>query len=163
MATFVGTQYRVEHFLKALLELEYDAIEAYSAAIRRLADPAIQRTFDGFRSDHQRHVRELSDYLRTQGHEPPEGADAKALLTEGKVVIGQLVGDKGILIAMRSNERDTNTAYERTFLREDISAELGIILSRNLDDERRHQQWIEQQIKSIKTSARDLDSRNHTA
>ena len=47
------------------------------------------------------------------GRTPPKEGDMKALLTKGKVVIAGLMGDEAILQAMRTNEADTNTAYER--------------------------------------------------
>ena len=37
---------------------------------------------------------------------------AKSYLTQGKVILANLIGDLTILRAMRSNEIDTNTAYE---------------------------------------------------
>jgi hypothetical protein len=61
-----------------------------------------------------RHITELGDILSSMGRTPLKEGDMKALLTKGKVVIAGLMGDAAILQAMRTNEADTNTAYERT-------------------------------------------------
>lgn len=148
MATFVGKQSSLSSMLESLLELEYDAIAAYSAAIDRFENPALKATFSAFRSDHERHVREITDSLLRMGVDPPVRADAKAILTQGKVVIGKLAGDAGILLAMRSNEHDTNTAYERVVSRQDLDAELRSVFTRSLSDEHRHHGWIEEQLRS---------------
>ena len=59
------------------------------------------------------HITELGDILSSMGRTPPKEGDMKALLTKGKVVIAGLMGDEAILQTMRTNEADTNTAYER--------------------------------------------------
>jgi hypothetical protein len=59
------------------------------------------------------------------------------------------LGDKAILMAMKTNEDDTNTACERATQHKGISPELKKILSSNLADERRHRTWIEQTIKTM--------------
>jgi uncharacterized protein (TIGR02284 family) len=146
MATLVGRETHFTDTMKQLVELDYDAVAAYQAAIDRLDDPFTRDHLGEFMSDHQRHIQELSHLLRELGFEPPTESDAKAFLTQGKVVIGSLVGDKGILAAMRSNEDDTNEAYERALEREDVLPRARGLLERNLEDERRHRAWIEQRL-----------------
>ena len=156
MATLVGTQTELVDALKELIELEYDAIAAYTAAIDRLEEYQFKSHFEQFRVDHQRHVRELSDTLRENGTLPPTGGDAKSLVTQGKVLIGNLAGDRGILAAMRSNEDDTNVAYERVVAHARVTSELEVMLRRNLDDERRHRRWIEDQLSTLGGSGGDI-------
>ena len=59
------------------------------------------------------------------------------------------MGDKAILIAMKTNEDDTNTAYERATQHKDMTAEMKRVLNSNLSDERRHRTWIEQTLKKM--------------
>ncbi|OAQ22089.1 hypothetical protein K457DRAFT_131499 [Linnemannia elongata AG-77] len=57
MVTLVGTQ---EDFLKALtelIELDYDAVEAYQAAIERIKDPVYKENLEEFQQDHKRHIQ----------------------------------------------------------------------------------------------------------
>jgi hypothetical protein len=146
MATLVGTQSAVTDYLRSLLELEYDALAAYDAAIARLQAPALKLRFQEFRADHQRHVHDIAAFLASRGIRAPHGPDAKALLTGGKVVVGNWMGDRGVVSAMLSNENDTNAAYERGLERSDLTAELGFLLGRNLDDEQRHRLWMSEQL-----------------
>jgi uncharacterized protein (TIGR02284 family) len=149
MVTLVGTQTNLLSLLKELIELDFDAIEAYEAAENRLENKEYKRKFAEFRADHERHTRELSQVLRDEGHDAPTGPSTKQWLTKGKVVLANLIGDKAILTAMRSNEDDTNTAYERAVNYEDKSLELTNILRQGLEDERRHREWIVKTLEQI--------------
>jgi rubrerythrin len=147
MATTVGLHGDIKTILRQLVHLDFDAIEAYQAAIERVRDDDAKVTLSEFKGDFERHVQDVGEQLRGLGEDPPEGPDAKRLITEGKVVIAGLVGgDRAILSAMRSNEEDTNTAYERASARDDLSPELQLLLRRNLEDARRHRGWIEQRL-----------------
>jgi hypothetical protein len=96
-----------------------------------------------------RHVAELSDILSNMGRMPPKEADMKGILTKGKVVIAGLMGDEAILQAMRSNEADTKTAYERAVQFDGLPSTTLDVLQRGLDDERRHCQWILDTLKTF--------------
>lgn len=152
MVTMVGKERDVLELLYDLIELDYDAIEAYDAAIERINDTHAKAQLTLFRADHQRHVQELSQSLKALGEEPPRRGDAKKLLTKGKVVLMGLAGDRAILMAMRSNEQDTNTAYERASQRE-LPAPIATLVQNNLADERRHRDWIEERIRLLEESA----------
>lgn len=146
MVTTVGLQKDFLSALKGLVELDYDAIEAYEAAINRLENEDYKVTFRGFKSDHQSHISEISKFLESCNEAPPLGPSIKSLLTQGKVVLANLVGDNAILRAMRSNEIDTNTAYGRINNYEAIPKEIKEILKKGLLDEKRHLAWIEENI-----------------
>ena len=113
MVTTVGTEAHVVDLLSDLIHLDFDAADAYQAAIDQIKNQQFAATLRAFKHDHLQHVAELSSILSGMGHEPPQELDMKSLLTRGKVIIGSLAGDGAILAAMRSNEIDTNTAYER--------------------------------------------------
>lgn len=149
MATLIGNEASFIDTLCHLIELDFDAAAAYEAAISRLDDPVVRDQLSQFMSDHQRHIQELSPLVRDLGKLPPTGSDAKAVLTQGKVVIGGLVGDKGILSAMRSNEDDTYQAYKQALQRNDILPRAEGLLERNLADERRHRAWLEERLSRI--------------
>ena len=146
MATLVGTQKQMTDLLHQLIELDYDAIEAYRAAIARLEDGGDRAQLATFMADHERHVRDLTSTLTGLGQKAPGGADLKQVLTKGKVVLAALVGDRAILRAMKSNEDDTNTAYERAFRRTDLPSHLRTLIEKNLADERRHRAWLETRL-----------------
>jgi uncharacterized protein (TIGR02284 family) len=150
MATLVGTQTDLNSLLEQLIELDFDAIDAYDAAIERLESQAFRSQLGDFRADHVRHTQELGAVLRQSGREPPTGPDIKRMLASGKVVIAGLVGDRAVLVAMKTNEDDTNTAYERAVNNSVVPSQVKGILQRGLSDERRHRAWIEQQIAAMK-------------
>lgn len=146
MATMVGTQKELTSLLNALIELDLDAIEAYESAISRLDDLAAKEHFSLFKGDHERHVQDLRPLVAELGETPASEPDIKRVLTQGKVVLAALVGDKLILRAMKTNEVDTNTAYDRAVARDDLPEHVREVLLRNRDDERRHLAYIEKRI-----------------
>lgn len=154
MATMVGKQQDLVAALCACIELDYDAIEAYEAAIARLDEAVDKARFREFLDDHRRHVDDLGILVRELGGSPPLKGDAKAILTKGKVVIMGLAGTKGVLEAMKTNEDDTNVAYERLCARGDVSERVRAILQRGLADERKHRAYIEQRLGRVPTDVR---------
>ncbi len=144
-----STQQGVAELLGAVMAVDFDAIEAYHAALERFDDTSYRTAMSMFRQDHERHVQELGLKLRDLGVDPPDGPDVKMILTKGKVVIAGLLGDRAILLAMRSNEDDTNSAYERAAARSDLSVDLADLFARGLSDERRHRGWCEQQLAEL--------------
>jgi rubrerythrin len=149
MVTTRGTETDLFEAVANMIELDLDAAEAYKAAIARLQDPGCKLTLGTFLADHERHVRDLTAFLHRASRVAPTKADFKRFLTQGKVYIGQIVGDRGILMAMRSNEADTNQAYEQACERKDLIEEVREILFRGLADERRHRDWIDQRLASM--------------
>jgi len=93
-----------------------------------------------------RHTVELAEYVAKYGYQPATKGDLKRVLTKGKVVLAGLSGDSAVLGAMKSNEDDTNAAYERAAARPGLPEAIRAVLSRNLSDERRHRAWIEQRL-----------------
>lgn len=147
MTTTVGTESTLESLLEDLIQLDYDAADAYQAAIDRVENSSYRTALAEFKRDHLRHITELGDILSSMGRTPPKEGDMKALLTKGKVVIAGLMGDEAILQAMRTNEADTNTAYERGVNFKDLQANIREVLQHGLADERRHCEWILEQLK----------------
>ncbi len=144
MATLVGTQASFADALKELIELDYDAKEAYDAAIERITNPDYKSQLQKFKTDHERHIQELNAILRAHGEESVDGPSAKQWLTKGKVVLANLIGDETIMQAMRTNEEDTNTAYERVNNHKDKWSDAVEALKQGLLDERHHKKWIEE-------------------
>src|SRR5919202_1596817 len=103
MVTTVGTESTLEGLLEDLIQLDYDAADAYQAAIDRVENAGWRTTLASFKEDHLRHTRELGEALSGMGRTPPKEGDLKAVLTQGKVIIAGLAGDDDILEAMRTN------------------------------------------------------------
>jgi len=150
MVTLTGTQNLLIDALTDLVKLEYDAVEAYKAAIERLRNQTFISKLEEFKSDHLRHIQELSNFLIQEDVIPPKDPDAKQWLTKGKTVLGGLIGDRSILHAMKSNEEDTNTAYDRMTNRDDLDKKIQDILTRAYADEKKHRKWIEDTLEETK-------------
>lgn len=130
--------------LNDVIAIDYDAISAYEAAIERLDSEDTRKQLGRFKSDHERHVRDLSDCVTMLGGQPRSKGDIKQVLTKGKVVLANLSGDEAILKAMKSNEDQTNQTYEEAVRRHSSTAppQVQTALRNGLEDERRHREWI---------------------
>lgn len=144
MTTLVGMQAKFADALKELVELDHDAVEAYKAAIDRLENQEYKDKLEKFKSDHENHINVLNRILQAHNEEIVDSPDAKSWLTKGKVILANLVGDKTILRAMRSNEEDTNTAYERVNEHKEKWEDVSDALKKGLEDERSHKKWLDE-------------------
>jgi len=149
MVTTVGTESTLHDLLIDLVKLDFDAAAAYQAAIDRLDNPSFKSALTEFREDHLRHTRDLGECLRDLGKTPPTEGDMKEVLAKGKVVIAGLVGDKAILTAMRTNEDDTVTAYDRATKFKGAPVAVIDVLERNRSDEHRHRDWIRSTLSTL--------------
>lgn len=140
----------IEH-LNKLIAVDYDAVAAYEAAIERLEHEPYKQKLSQFLADHRRHIQELTESVTMLGGSPRTKGDVKQVLTKGKVVIANLGGDKQILEAMKSNEDETNEQYDRAVQELSPVAPERIrgVLTRGLEDERRHREWIVQTLRGM--------------
>jgi rubrerythrin len=132
--------------LNDLARLDYDAIEAYRAAIERLQSGEYRRRLGEFMKDHERHTTELAVEVRALGGIPDDGPGGLRMLSEGAVRMGTLGDDKGILHAMNTNEAVINRTYESA-LEKLEGYPVQEVVARNREDERRHKAWIEAELR----------------
>jgi rubrerythrin len=149
MTTFVGTQIKFLDALKELVELDYDAVEAYDAAINRIQNTVYKNQLKNFKEDHQRHIKELNELLTKHGESQVTSPGLKQWITKGKIILADIMGDKAILQAMKTNEEDMNVAYEAVNKHDEIWPDAVNALSRGLEDEKRHKKWIEESLATI--------------
>lgn len=147
MTTLVGTQQDFASAVTSLLTLEYDTLEAYTMAIDKLENVDYMQKLREFSDDHDRYIRQLSMLLTLHKIEFTAGPDMKQWLTKGKVMLANLVNDKSILHAMLSNEIDTNKAYDNMLNRNDIWSDAVEFLMNAKDEETKHCEWFEENIK----------------
>lgn len=150
MTTAVGLQNSFDAAVRDLVELDYDAIEAYITAINSLDNEAYRLKLAEFKADYDRHVAELSELLHTHDVDGPTGTSLiKQWLTKGKVIIAELSGDEAILAAMLHNEKNATAAYQRVSEYEEIWDDAVNIIQRGLQDERRHKAWLEDTLAQL--------------
>ena len=90
MVTTVGTERELLDALNNLIALDFDAIDAYQAAINRLENASDQAQLHQFMGDHERHTQELGEIVQELGGTPATKGDIKSVLIQGKVVLGNL-------------------------------------------------------------------------
>jgi rubrerythrin len=127
--------------LNDLLRLDHDALQAYALAIKLLENPDYKRQLEEFRADHQRHIDELSQLIRSRDGVAlelphlPSGAFKLAVQA-----IGGAGGDRTVLLAFKANERQVRDKYRRS-ARGVHPADVTSVLARAAEDEARHYEW----------------------
>lgn len=137
--------------LEELIQLDIDANHAYGQAIKNIDDPMIREKLVLFQSDHRRHADVLSEKMRELGGTPPElTKDFKGFFISGFTALRSMTGTKGALEAMETNERLTNSKYEKA-VKSDFPADIASIVRANLADEQRHLAFIREALSSGRT------------
>jgi rubrerythrin len=143
MVTMVGNESSIDTLVTDLIYLERDAIAAYESCIERLDDKALSDQIAAFRQDHLQHLDVLNEMARELGAKAPTEGDMKQMLTTGKIAMADLFGDAAILKAMKTNEDDTVTAYERAARHEAAIPKSRAFFEKALHDEQRHRAWMD--------------------
>jgi rubrerythrin len=139
--------------LNDLLKLDHDAVQAYTLAIRLLESDPYKRQLEAFRADHERHIDELSQLIRSRGATPlelphlPSGAFKLAVQA-----IGAAGGDRAVLLAFKANERQVRDKYRRS-ARAVHPADMTSVLARAADDESRHYAWALEALEDLGVTA----------
>lgn len=127
--------------LNDLLKLDHDAVHAYNLAIRSLEDEEHKRKLAEFRADHERHIEELSQLVRSRNGTPmqmPHGSSSVfKLLVQA---VGAAGNDRSVLLAFKANERGSRDKY-REAARRVHPADVTSVLARAAEDESRHYAW----------------------
>lgn len=132
----------VIHDLNDLLQLDHDAIEAYDETLLHLDNQEWSETVAMFKRDHERHVRDLSAFVRRLGGAPKEKPHATGPLKKALVAAGSSQGDVGVLKAFRMNEIQVRAKYDRYAAKLEYPGEVSEIIRLNAQDERRHYDWV---------------------
>lgn len=134
--------------LISLIHLDIDAIRAYDQAIEKIEIQSVKNQLKIFREDHFRHVTDLSAVVRKMGGIPPEfKKDFKGFVLQGFTALRSVTGTEGALNAMETNEKLTNSTYEKA-LNLQFSQDIRLIIERNREDERRHLEFIRRAIEN---------------
>jgi len=136
--------------LNDLLQLDHDAVQAYTIAIDNIESETLRSALMEFRGDHERHISDLTRLIREHGGIPldlahiPTGAFKAAVQR-----VGAMDGDKGILLAFKANERQSRDKYRRASEMTGHPPDVVEVLSRNAADEQRHYDWAVSTLESM--------------
>ncbi|HET8655225.1 MAG TPA: ferritin-like domain-containing protein [Longimicrobiaceae bacterium] len=129
--------------LNDLLRLDHDAIGAYRIAIEKLEDRDHADQIAGFLRDHERHVENLNGLIVDLGGTPENEPHATGPFKEALQRLGALAGDRGLLMAFRTNELQVRTKYDNYASKANAWPEaVKATIDRNALDEERHYRWV---------------------
>ncbi|MEW5926099.1 MAG: ferritin-like domain-containing protein [Gemmatimonadota bacterium] len=135
--------------LNDLLQLDHDAVGAYTVAIERVQREDYRQDLIRFRGDHQRHIADLTRLVRAHGGTPmemphlPSGAFKLAVQAAGSAG-----GDRALLLAFKSNEGQVRDKYGRA-ADGPHPPDVAEVLSRNAADEEKHYRWVSEAVDSM--------------
>lgn len=135
--------------LEHLVALDYDAIEAYQAALEHVDDDSLRGALEDFKRDHERHIAELRPVVAGMGGEAPDSRDFQGMLNKGKVTLAELAGDAAVLKAVHSSAEKAHEAYAHAAGQPELPDEVHEILARSREDEHRHREWLAAKLRTF--------------
>jgi rubrerythrin len=129
--------------LNDLLQLDHDAVGAYQIAMEKLQDRDHADQIAGFRRDHERHIRELNELISELGGTPKNHPHATGPFKLALQSLGALAGDKGVLMAFRTNELQVRAKYDSYASKANHwPTHIKRIIDACALDEERHFSWV---------------------
>ncbi len=138
--------------LNDLLQLDHDAVGAYSIAINATTDESRRETLRGFRADHERHIEEITRLIQDRGGKPIQSPHVPTGVFKLAVQkAGALGGETALLLAFKANERQGRDKYRRAAEHSD-DLEVADVLARASEDEIRHYDWAVRTLQELGVS-----------
>jgi len=145
--------------LNDLLQLDHDAIAAYDVAIAKLEDRDHADQIAGYRRDHERHVRELNELVSRLGGTPSNHPHVTGPFKTALQALGALAGDKGLLMAFRTNELQVRTKYDAYASRAMLwPPDVKRVIDGAALDEERHYAWVADVLQRMGVGAGETDA-----
>jgi rubrerythrin len=141
--------------LNDLLQLDHDAVEAYTIAIDRVRDATHRQTLVEFRADHKRHIEELAALVRGRGGLPIELPHPTGPLKLAVQALGALGDDSSLLLAFKAVEGQVRDKYRRAAHRT-APPDVTDVVGRAAADEARHYAWVERTLHDLGAGAGTL-------
>lgn len=142
--------------LNDLLQLDHDAVGAYQIAMEKLQDRDHADQIAGFRRDHERHIRELNELIAELGGTPKNHPHATGPFKLALQSLGGLAGDKGVLMAFRTNELQVRAKYDSYAAKANHwPTHIKRIVDACALDEERHFSWVSRVLGKDENAALD--------
>jgi rubrerythrin len=134
--------------LRSLTRLEHDAVRAYTRAIDNARTRDVKNALQRFRTDHERHVVDLTDAIIQLGGNPPElSREARGVFLEGMTAGQSRMGERLALRACGTGEKFVNYKYEQV-AGEDFPPDIRALIDRNFADEQRHLAFVQERLQA---------------
>jgi rubrerythrin/limonene-1,2-epoxide hydrolase len=134
--------------LNDLIQLDHDAVEAYTIAIDRIRDRARRESLVQFRTDHKRHIEELAALVRARGGLPTELPHPTGTIKLAVQALGALGDDTSLLLAFKAVEGQVRDKYQRA-ARRTTPSDVADVVRAAAEDERKHYAWVEHTLKEL--------------
>lgn len=134
--------------LNDLLQLDHDAAQAYTVAIDTVRDEGYREALARHRSDHTRHIEELSTLVRARGGLPAEVPHPTGPFKVAVQALGAAGGDVALLLTFKAVEGQVRDKYQRLAARR-YPEEVAAVVRRAAEDERRHYEWVESTLTEL--------------
>ncbi len=138
--------------LNDLLQLDHDAVNAYTLAIDTLRSDTYRELLASYRGDHKRHIEQLSTLIRERGGVPIEAPHAhsplKMAVQGAGSVAGRLGGDHFILLAFKAVEGQTRDRY-RSYASRVYEEEVSAVVKQAAEDEEKHYRWATDTLRDL--------------
>ncbi len=132
--------------LQALVKCEMDSSLILSQAIKSVKNHAVKQQLLEFKHGCELRIKELEVLLDKLGlNIPSRTKDATSYLMQGFVAVRGLTGDKGVLKALRLNEKIVLNIYGRA-LENDLPDNIRPIIQSVYDNTKRHIQYVEDKL-----------------
>lgn len=136
--------------LNDLLQLNHDAVGAYAIAMEKLENRDYASQVAGFRLDHERHIRELNERIAGLGGPATNEPHATGPFKMALQSLGGLAGDKGVLMALRTNELQGRTKHDAYAAKANLwPHEFKELVDAHALDEERHYRWVAEVMASL--------------
>jgi rubrerythrin len=138
--------------LNDLIQLDHDAVGAYTIAIDMLRNDSYRELLAEYRADHKRHIEQLSSLVRERGGVPleaphPTGPLKMAVQSAGALA-GRLGGDHLLLLAFKAVEGQARDRYRRHAAKaheEDVQS----VIDAGAADEDKHYRWVSETLREM--------------
>lgn len=142
--------------LNDLLQLDHDAVGAYEIAMEKLQDRDHADQIAGFRRDHERHIRELNELIAEMGGTPMNQPHATGPFKLALQSLGGLAGDRGTLMAFRTNELQVRAKYDSYAAKANgWPTHIKRVIDGCALDEERHYRWVSDVLGKDENAALD--------
>ncbi len=139
--------------LNDLLQLDHDAVQAYTVAIEHLHDEQLRRTVLAFRDDQERHIADLTRLIQSLGGTPLEAPHIPTGFFKLALQKAAAAGsDRELLLAFKANEGQVRDRYRRAAAAT-LPGEATDAVRRNASDEERHYAWVTQALEVMGAGA----------
>lgn len=129
--------------LNDLIQLDVDAVEAYSQVIKHIEYDDIGRRLLDFQDDHKNHIRDLTALVQKLDGKPIKPSpDLKGYLLEGFTMLMSVSGSLPAMEAMKANEVLVNRKYARA-AGMDLPEEVMKLIRTNYSQEQRHLTYLQ--------------------